>query len=94
MSAGRDAPHSAGDILKEMLVFQSSHFLCCSLPSPLLPEPPPVGVVAGKTVRFSNAEPGVGSVPENVSDFQVCIFGLYRAETFNCRFPLTQIISI
>lgn len=62
-------------IFSEMIVFSEPTF-------PLRPPPfPTAGAVAGKDVRFPNAESGVGSFPESVlhhsncvSTFAVCIF--------------------
>ena len=58
---------------KRWLFPQSSYFFSGPLPSQFLPMPPSVGVVTGKNVSFSNAEPGVGNFPESVPDFQVYI---------------------
>lgn len=77
MSAGRDAPHSAGDILKETTVFSELMFPLQSPPFPGPLQATTCWMVAGK-VRLSYAEPELGNFPESVPDFQVCS---YRAET-------------
>ena len=72
MSAGCDAPHSAGDILKETTVFSELIFPLQFPPFRGPPQATTCWMVAGKKkVRLSNAEPGLGNFPESVSDFQV-----------------------
>ena len=72
MSAGCDAPRSAGDILKETTVFSELIFPLQFPPFRGPPQATTCWMVAGKKkVRLSNAEPGLGNFPESVSDLQV-----------------------
>ena len=71
MLAGCDAPHSAGDILKEMTVFSELIFPLRSPPFATPPQATTCWMVAGKKVRFPDAEPGLGNLPESVPDIQV-----------------------